>query len=38
MVTREVSRDKNMDLKSMQVNISESVTRMAKTGVGIRTD
>ena len=38
MVTREVPREKNMDLKSMQVNASQSVTRMTKTDVNIQTD
>ena len=37
-VTKEVSREKNMDLKSMQVNASNSVTRMTKRAVNIRTD
>ena len=34
----EVPREKNMDLKSMQENISKSVTRLTKSVVGIRTD
>ena len=38
MVTREVPCEKNMDLKSKQVNASQSVTRMTKTDVNIQTD
>ena len=30
MVTREVPHEKNMDLKSVQVNARKSVTRMTK--------
>ena len=30
--------EKNMVLKSVQVNLRKSVTRMAKRGVDIRTD
>ena len=37
MVTREVPCEKNMDLKSMQVNASQSVTRMTKRVGEIRT-
>ena len=37
MVTREVPRKKNMDLKSMHVNASKSVTRMKKRAVDILT-
>ena len=37
MVTKEVLLEKNMDLKSMLVNASKSVTRMTKRGVYIRT-
>ena len=37
-VTKEVSREKNMDLKSMQINASNSVTRMTKRAVNIPTD
>ena len=37
MVTTEVPREKNIDLKSMRVNASKSVTRMTKRGVDIRT-
>ena len=33
MVTREVPHEKNMDLKSVQVTASKSVTRMAKRDV-----
>ena len=33
MVMREVPHEKNMNLKSMQVNASKSVTRMTKTDV-----
>ena len=33
MVMREVPRRKNLDLKSMQENISKSVTRLTKNGV-----
>ena len=38
MVTREVPRETNIDLKSMQVNVSQSVTRMTKRDVNIQTD
>ena len=38
MFTREVPREKNMDLKSMQVNVSQSVTRMTKRDVNIQAD
>ena len=38
MVTREVTRETNIDLKSMQVNVSQSVTRMTKRDVNIQTD
>ena len=38
MVTKEVLYEKNMDLKSMLVNASKSVTRMTKRGVYIQTD
>ena len=37
MATREVPREKNMDLKSMQVNVSKCITRTTKRGVDIRT-
>ena len=33
MVTREVPHEKNMDLKSVQVNASKSVTKMTKRDV-----
>ena len=33
MVTREVPHEKNMDLKSVQVNTSKSVTKMTKRDV-----
>ena len=36
--TREVPRERNMDLISMQVNVSKSVKRMTKRGVDIRAD
>ena len=36
--TREVPREKNMDLKSMQVNVTKSVKRMTKRGVDILDD
>ena len=35
---KEVPRERNMNLKSMQVNISKSVKRMTKRGVEIRAD
>ena len=35
--TKEVLREKNMGLKSMQVNASKSITRMTKRGVYMRT-
>ena len=38
MVTTEEPRERNMDLKSKQVNASQSVTRMTKKDVDIRTD
>ena len=38
MVTRELPREKTMDLKSMQINASKSVTRMTKRAVDILTD
>ena len=38
MATREVPRKKNMYLKSMKKNVSKSVARFTKRGVGIRTD
>ena len=38
MVTKEVPCDLNIDLKSMQVNISKSVTKKTKSGVNIRND
>ena len=34
---REVPHEKNMDLKSMQVNVSKSITRTTERGVDIRT-
>ena len=37
MATKEVLREKNMGLKSMQVNASKSATRMTKIGVYKRT-
>ena len=37
MATREFSREKNMDVKPMQVNLRKSVSRMTKRG-DIRTD
>ena len=36
--TREVPRERNMDLKCMQVNVSKSVKRMTKRGVDIQAD
>ena len=33
--TSEIPRERNMDLKSMQVNVSKSVKWMTKRGVGI---
>ena len=36
--TKEVPRERNMDPKSMQVNVSKSVKRMTKRGVEIRAD
>ena len=38
MATKEVPCKKNMDLKFMQENITKSVTRLTKSGVGMRTD
>ena len=38
MNTREVPPENNIDLESLQVNVSKNVTRMTKRGVGIRTD
>ena len=38
MVTMEVPREKNTNLKSMYLNISKSVTRMTKGDGDIRTD
>ena len=38
MVTTEEPRERNMDLKYKQVNASQSVTRMTKKDVDIRTD
>ena len=38
MATRKFPREKNIVLKSMQVNISKSVRRMTERGVEIRTD
>ena len=38
MATRKFLREKNIVLKSMQVNISKSVRRMTERGVEIRTD
>ena len=35
MATREVSREKDLDLKAMQINILKSVTWMTKTDGGI---
>ena len=35
VATREVPREKNMDLKSMLVNVSKSVTRKTTKGVEI---
>ena len=32
-----MSHDKNLNVKSMLVNVTKSVTRMTKTGVGIQT-
>ena len=36
--TREVPRERNMDLIAIQVNVSKSVKRMTKRGVDIRAD
>ena len=36
--TRQVPRERNMDLISMQVNVSKSVKRMTKRSVDIRAD
>ena len=36
--TREVPRERNMDLISIQVNVSRNKKRMAKRGVDIRAD
>ena len=36
--TREVPRERNTDLRSMQVNVSKKVKRMTKRGVDIRAD
>ena len=36
--TKKVLHEKNMGLKSMQVNASKSITRMTKRGVYMRTD
>ena len=36
--TKEVLRERNMNLISMQVNVSKSVKRMTKRGVDIRAD
>ena len=33
--TREMPPERNMDLKSMQVNVSKSLKRMTKRGVDI---
>ena len=38
MATRELLCKKNMDLEFMQQNISKTVTRLTKSGFGIRTD
>ena len=38
MATREMSREKEIDLKSMHVNLSKSETRLIKEGFGIKTD
>ena len=38
MGTSEVPREKNINLKSMQVNISKSVARLTKRGAAIRTN
>ena len=35
MATREVPREKDMNLKSMHVDVSKNVTRITKSGVGI---
>ena len=35
MATREVPREKDMNLKSMYVDVSKNVTRITKSGVGI---
>ena len=37
MVTKWVPREKNMDMKSVQVNPSQRVTRMTKRDVKIQT-
>ena len=34
MAMREVPHEKNMDLKSMQVHVTKSVTKMTKRGGG----
>ena len=38
VATRKVPHEKNVDLKSMQVNILKCVKRMERRGGGIRTD
>ena len=38
MATRKVPHEKNLDFKSIQVNVSKSITRMIKRGVDIQTD
>ena len=38
MATRKVPREKNVDLKSLQVNVLESVTRITKTVAGLPAD
>ena len=35
MAMREFPREKNMDLNSMQVNVSKSVTKMTKRDIDI---
>ena len=38
MVTKEVPCEINIDLKSMQVNVTKSVTKKTKSDVNIRND
>ena len=37
MITKEEPREKNRGLKSTQVNVSKSVTKMTKGGIDIQT-